>query len=95
MEFALGPYDPLRHRRPRYQKGLGDLASLKAAKKPQDESDLGVGAQGGVSAQEHKPELIVGDDIDKVVESVEIGFVVRVHAVDVEPMGCAMPLAAG
>ena len=52
-------------------------------------------AQGGVSAQEHEPELIVGDDVDEVVESVEFGIVVGVHVVDVEPLGCEMPLVAG
>ena len=92
MEFALGPYDPLRHRRLGYHEGLGDLTGLEAAEKPQDERDLGVGAQVGVGAQEHEPELIVGDDIDEVVE---FRIVVRVHGVDVEPMGIASPLAAG
>ena len=46
VEFALGPYDPLRHRRLGHHEGLGDLAGLEAAEKPQDESDLGVGGSG-------------------------------------------------
>ena len=95
MKFALGPYDPLRHRRLRYQEGRGDLAGLEAGEEPQDESDLGVSAQGGVSAQEHEPELIVGDDIDEIVEPVEFGIVVRFHGVDVEPVGRELPARCG
>ncbi len=95
MQFALGPDDPLRHRRLRHQERLGDLLGLEAGEKPQDESDLRIGGQGGVCAQEHEPELVVGDDIDEVVEPVEFGIVVRVHAVGVESVGREMTLAAG
>ena len=95
VQFALGPDDPLRHRRLRHQERPGDLVGLEAGEEPQDESDLGVGGEGGVGAQEHEPELVVGDDIDEVVEPVEFGIVVRVHAVGVESVGSEMPLAAG
>ena len=95
VQFALGPDDPLRHRRLRHQKRLGDLLGLEAGEKPQDESDLRIGAEGGVRAQEHEPELVVRNDIDEVVEPVEFGIVVRIHAVGVESMGLEMTLAAG
>ena len=94
VKFALGPYDPLRHRRLGYQERRGDLADRETGEQPQDESDLGVGGQGGVSAEEHEPQLVVGDDIDEIVEPVEFGIVVRFHAVDVEPVSSEMPLAA-
>ena len=84
VKLALGPDDPLRHRRLRYHERLGDLAGLEAAEQAEDEGHLGVDGQGGMGAEEHEPELIVGDDIDEVVESVEFGFVVRFHALGVE-----------
>ena len=55
---------------------------VEPAEQPQGERDLGVGAQGRVAAQEHEPQLIVGDDVDEIVEPVEFGIVVRFHAVD-------------
>jgi hypothetical protein len=39
--------------------------------------------------------LVVGNDINEVIESVEFGIVVWVHAVGVESMGGEMTLAAG
>ena len=95
MQFALGPDDPLRHRRLRHQKRSGDLTGLQAGEEPQDESDLGVGGEGGVGAEEHEPELVISDDIDEIVQPVEFGIGVRVHAVGVESMGREMTLAAG
>ena len=95
VKFAFGPYDPLRHRRLRYQERPGDLAYRKTGEQPQDETDLGVSGQGGVSAEEHEPQLVVGDDIDEIVEPVKFRIVVRFHAVDVESVSREMPLAAG
>ena len=45
-------------------------------------------------AEEHEPELVIHDDIDEVVQAVELGIGVRVHAVGVESMGREMTLAA-
>ena len=95
MEFALGPDDPLRHRRLRYHEGVGDLARREASQEPQDESDLGVGGQGGVCAEEHEPQLVVGDNVEEVVKPVEFGIVVRFHGVNVESVRGEMALVAG
>jgi hypothetical protein len=92
---AWSPDDPLCHRRLRHQERPGDLIGLEPGEEPQGESDLRVGPEGGVRTEEHEPELIVGNDVDEVVELVEFGIVVRVHIVGVESMGGEMPLAAG
>ena len=94
MKFALGPHDPLRHRRLGYQERRGDFAYLETGEEPQDKPDLGVSGQGGVGAEKHQPQLVVGDDIDEIVEPVKFGIVVRFHAVDAQSVSSDMPLAS-
>ena len=48
-----------------------------------------------MGAEEHEPELVIGDDNDEIVQRVELPIVVRVHPVGVESMSGEMPLAAG
>ena len=69
-------------------------AISRPASSLQDETDLGVGGEGGVSAEEHEPQLVIGDDIDEIVEPVKFGIVVRFHAVDPQPVGSEMPVAS-
>jgi hypothetical protein len=45
--------------------------------------------------EEHEPELVIRDDIDEIVQPVELGIGVRVHAVGVESMGREMTPSAG
>ena len=40
-------------------------------------------------------ELVVGDDIDEVVEPVRVRIAGRSHGVGVEPVSCDVPVAAG
>ena len=95
VQFALGPDNPLRHRGLRHEKRSGDLTGLQSGKEPQDERDLGVGGEGGMCAEEHEPELVIRNDIDEIVQPVELGIGVRVHAVGVESMGREMTPGAG
>jgi len=71
------------------------ISCLEAGEKPQNQSDLRIGGEGGVRAQEHEPELVIGDDIDEIVQPVELGIGVRAHAVGVESMGREMTPGAG
>ena len=80
-QLALGPHDPLGERRLGDEEGAGDLGGVEPAEQPQRERDLGVGGERGMAAQEHQPELVVGDDVDEVVEVVELGVVVGFHVV--------------
>ncbi len=92
-QFALGPDDPLRHRRLGHEERPGHLVRLKAREEPEGESDLRIDAEGRMCAEEHQPKLVVGNDINEVVEPVKFGIVVRVHAVGVESKGREMALA--
>ncbi len=49
----------------------------KPAEQPQRQGDLGVGRQRRVAAEEHQPELVVGDDVDEGVEVAEFGWIAR------------------
>ena len=72
-QLALGPHDPLGDRRFGHDEGPGDLGGLEPAEQAQGERHLGVGRQRRVAAQEHQPELVVGDDVDEGIEVVELG----------------------
>ena len=95
-ELALGPHDALGHGRLGDQEGPGDLGHLEPAEQPQGQRHLGVGAEGGVAAQEHQPELVVGDDVDEVVEVVEVGVgVVGFHGRRVQSVGGEVAVGRG
>ena len=51
------------------------------------ERDLRVDPERRMAAQEHEPELVVGDDVDEGVEVGELGAVVGFHGLGVEPVG--------
>ena len=92
-ELAFGADDPLGDRRFGDDEGVGDLGGIQAAEESQGERDLGVGRQRRVAAQEHQPQLVVGDDVGEGVEFVEFGVRVGVHGV-VEVVGCLVTLLA-
>ena len=64
------------------------------AEEPQDESNLDVGSEGRMSAEEHEPELVVSHDVHEVIKPVEFGILIRFHRVDVESVSSEMPLAS-
>ena len=59
MQGALGPADPLRHRRLRHVEGVGDLAGGEAADGAQGQRHLGGGREVGVAAAEEQEERVV------------------------------------
>ena len=56
---ALGPADPLRHRRLRHVEGVGDLPGGEAADGAQGQRHLGGGREVGVAAAEEQEEGVV------------------------------------
>ena len=95
-QLALGPHDPLRHRRLRHQERRGDLRRVEPSQQAERERDLRVGGERRVAAEEHQAELVVGDDVDEGVEVVALGWVVGFHVVPVvEPVGGAVAVGAG
>ena len=56
---ALGPADPLRHRRLRHVEGVGDLPGAQAADGTQGQRHLGGGREVGVAAAEEQEERVV------------------------------------
>ena len=85
-ELALGPHDALGDGRLGRDERAGDLRSVEPAQQPQRERDLRVGRQRRVAAQEHQPQLVVGDHVDEPVELVEVGVVAVVAGVHVGPV---------
>ena len=73
-QLALGPHDALRHRRLRHEEGSGDLGGVEPAEQAQRERHLHVGRQRRVAAQEHEAQLVVGDDVDELVEVLQLGI---------------------
>jgi hypothetical protein len=64
-QCALGPADPLRHRRLRHEVGVGDLLGSEAADGAQRQRHLGGGREVGMAAAEEQEEGVVallGDD---------------------------------
>ena len=59
VQGALGPADPLRHRRLGDVEGVGDLAGGEAADRPQGQGHLGRGRELGVTAAEEQEEGVV------------------------------------
>ena len=59
--FALGPHQPLGHRRRGHEKRAGDLVGLQAAEHAEGQAYLGVVGQRGVAAGEDQTQAVVGD----------------------------------
>ena len=59
LQRALGPADPLRHRRLRHVEGVGDLAGGEAADGAQGQRHLRGGREVGVAAAEEQEERVV------------------------------------
>ena len=59
LQRALGPADPLRHRRLRHVEGVGDLPRGEATDGTQRERHLGRGREVGVAAAEEQEEGVV------------------------------------
>ena len=59
LQRALGPADPLRHRRLRHVEGVGDLPRGEAADGAQGQRHLGGGREVGVAAAEEQEEGVV------------------------------------
>ena len=59
LQGALGPADPLRHRRLRHVEGVGDLPGGEAADGAQGQRHLGGGREVGVAAAEEQEEGVV------------------------------------
>ena len=59
LQGALGPADPLRHRRLRHAEGVGDLPGREAADGTQGQRHLGGGREVGVTAAEQQEEGVV------------------------------------
>ena len=59
VQGALGPADPLRHRRLRHVEGVGDLPGGEAADGAQGQRHLGGGREVGVAAAEEQEEGVV------------------------------------
>jgi len=59
LEGALGPADPLRHRRLRYVEGVGDLPGGEAADGTQGQRHLGGRREVGVAAAEEQEKGVV------------------------------------
>ena len=94
-QLALGPHDALGHRRLGHEEGPGDLGGVEAAEQAQREGDLGVGRQRRVAAEEHQPQLVVGDDVDEQVEVGELGVGVGFHVVGVQSVSSEVAVVAG
>ena len=94
-QLALGADDPLSERGFSDEEGARDLGGVEPAEEPQGESDLGVGGEGGMAAQEHQSQLIVRHDIDEAVEVVELGVVVAWQVVGFESEGRQVAVGAG
>ncbi len=58
-DLALGPDQPLRHRRLRHQERVRDLRRAQPAEQPQGQRDLRGGAQRGMAAGEDQPQPVV------------------------------------
>ena len=58
-DLALGPHQPLGHRRLRYQERGGDLGGGEAAHRPQRERHPHAAVEGGVAAGEDQRQLVV------------------------------------
>ena len=61
LHLALGPHEPLVHRRLGGQERPGDLGHLEAADGPEGERHPGLEGEGGVAAGEEQAEPVVGD----------------------------------
>ena len=59
LQGALGPADPLRHRRLRHVEGVGDLPGCEAADGAQGQRHLGGGREVWVTAAEEQEEGVV------------------------------------
>jgi hypothetical protein len=62
LDLALGPDQPLGHRRLSDQEGVRDLSGAQAAERPQGEGDLSVGGERRMAAGEDELESLIGDD---------------------------------
>ncbi len=60
-DLALGPHQPLGHRRLRHQECPGDLGGGETAEGAQGEGDLRLEGEGRVAAGEDQPEAVVDD----------------------------------
>ena len=60
-DLALGPDEPLRHRRLGYEKGVRDLGRRQAADLAKGERDPTLRREGRVAAREHEREPVVRD----------------------------------
>ncbi len=58
-DLALGPDQPLRHRRLRHEEGAGDLVGLQTSEQAQRQRDLDVRRQRRVAAREDQPQAVV------------------------------------
>ena len=61
LHLALGPHEPLVHRRLGGEEGPGDLGHLEAADGAEGEGHPGIEGEGGVTAREEQAEPVVGD----------------------------------
>jgi hypothetical protein len=61
LDLALGPHEPLRHRRLRNEEGARDLRRGQAAERAQRERHLGIRGQRRVAAGEDELEALVGE----------------------------------
>ena len=52
-------------------------------------------ANDGMAAEEHEPQLVVGDHVDEGVDIVEFGIVVGFHIVAMESVGREVAVRAG
>ncbi len=64
LDLALGPHEPLGHRRLRDEEGTGDLGCLQPGDEPQGERHLGARRQGRVAAGEDQAQLVVDQGPD-------------------------------
>ena len=60
-DLALGPHQPLGHRRLGHEEGAGDLGRGEAAEGAQGERDPGLEGERRVAAGEDQPQPVVGD----------------------------------
>lgn len=56
--------------------GRRDLRGLEPAEQAQGQRRPGIGSQRRVAAQQHQPQLVVGDDVDDGVETAPLRIVV-------------------
>ncbi len=73
FHLALGPYEPLRHRRLGHEERPRDRRCRQTGDDAQCQCDLRVEGKRGVTAQEDETQLIVGDGV-----TVDVGLGVRV-----------------